>query len=99
MINSSSEHLNHAINRLISALERLELNLQHVTVGQERNVQQHQHLLNYQRENEYLLEEKERSQVIISNLQQKYEELQGVAATIYGKLDNSIERLTQILEK
>lgn len=99
MTYSSEQHLYNATNRLVSALERLELNLQHVTVGRERDVQQHQHLLNYQRENEALLNEQEKLQTTISQLQNQYEELQGVAATIYGKLDTSIERLTQILEK
>ncbi|MEQ1789733.1 MAG: hypothetical protein ABL857_04745 [Rickettsiales bacterium] len=99
MTYSSGQHLNNATNRLISALEKLELNLQQVTVGRERDVQQHQHLLNYQRENAALLEEQKKLQATISELQQQYEELQGVATTINGKLDNSIERLTQILEK
>lgn len=99
MTDSSNQHLNHATNRLISALERLESNLQQVTVGRERNIQQHQHLLHYQRENAGLLEEQKNLQSTISQLQRQYEELQTVATTIYGKLDTSIERLTQILEK
>ncbi len=99
MSNSSQQRLYNATNRLAAALERLELGLQQVTVGRERDVQQHQHLLSYQRENEALLEEQEKMQTTIMNLQQQYEELQGVASTIYGKLDTSIERLTQILEK
>jgi hypothetical protein len=99
MSNSSQQRLYNATNRLVAALERLELGLQQVTVGRERDVQQHQHLLSYQRENEALLQEQERMQTTILNLQQQYEELQGVASTIYGKLDTSIERLTQILEK
>ncbi len=99
MTYSSEQRLYNATNRLVSALERLELNIQHVTVGQERDVQQHQHLLHYQRENAELLDEQERLQGTISGLQQQYEELQGVASTIYDKLDTSIERLTLILEK
>jgi hypothetical protein len=99
MSNSSQQRLYNATNRLVAALERLELGLQQVTVGRERDVQQHQHLLSYQRENEALLEEQEKMQTTIMNLQQQYEELQGVASTIYGKLDTSIERLTQILDK
>lgn len=99
MAYSSGQRLHHATNRLISALERLELNLQRVTVGKERDIQQHQHLLNYQRENMALLEEQEKLQTTISDLQKQYEELQSVSATIYSKLDSSIERLTQILEK
>ncbi len=99
MTYSSQQHLYNATNRLVAALERLELNLQQVTVGRERDVQQNQHLLNYQRENQALMDEQEKLQSTISQLQNQYEELQGVAGAIYSKLDTSIERLTQILEK
>lgn len=99
MVNSSGQRLHLATNRLIDALERLERNLQQVTVGKERDIQQHQHLLNYQRENMALIEEQDRLQANISELQQQYEELQEVAAKIYNKLDNSIEKLSYILEK
>ena len=99
MTYSANHPLYRATTRLISALERLESNLQHITVSKERDIQQHQHLQQYQRENTELREEQEKLQTTIVDLQQQYEELQGVAATIYSKLDNSIERLTQILEK
>lgn len=98
MSHPSDHPLYIATRRLVSALERLERNLQHVTVGQERDVQQHQHIQYYERENAALRAEQESLQGSLVDLQQQYEELQGVATTIYGKLDDSIRRLTQILE-
>lgn len=99
MTYSVNHPLYRATARLISALERLESNLQHITVSKERDIQQHQHLQQYQRENTELQEEQKKLQETIVDLQQQYEELQGVAATIYSKLDNSIEHITKILEK
>lgn len=99
MTYSTENPLSQAVNRLFSALERLEYNLQHVTVSHERDLQQHQQLQHFQRENSSLRQEQEKMQATIAGLQKQYEELQGVAATIYGKLDTSIERLTHILEK
>lgn len=99
MTYSPEQHLHNASNRLVSALERLEMNLQQVTVERERDIKQHQNLTQCQRQNEELLAEQERLKATISELQEQYGELQGVAATIYGKLDTSIDRLTHILEK
>jgi predicted nuclease with TOPRIM domain len=87
-----------AKKRLVSALERLERNLQHITVEQERDALQHQHIQYYERENSALRDEQENLSQSITQLRQQYDELQGVATTIYGKLDDSIKRLTQILE-
>ena len=99
MTNSANNPLYHATNKLISALERLEKNMQHISVSKDRDVQQHQLLQNYQRENAALLEEQVILQKTVANLQQKYNELQDVAAGISKKLDNSIGRLSEILEK
>lgn len=99
MENSQSQQIYNAADRVMAALDRLESSLQQLTVGQDRDVQQHQHLLQYQRENTALLAEQEKLQETIVGLQQQYDELQGVASNIYGKLDTSIERLSQILEK
>ena len=94
MTNSANNPLYHATNKLISALERLEKNMQHISVSKDRDVQQHQLLQNYQRENAALLEEQVILQKTVANLQQKYNELQDVAAGISKKLDNSIGRLS-----
>ena len=99
MTYSANHPLYRATTRLISALELLESNMQQVTVGRERDIQQNQQLQHYQRENSKLLKEQEKLQKKIDDLQRQYEELQTVAATIYSKLDNSIEYLTKILEK
>ncbi|MEQ1705278.1 MAG: hypothetical protein ABL867_04835 [Rickettsiales bacterium] len=99
MTYSPEQHLHNASNRLVVALERLEMNLQQVTVERERDIKQHHSLMNCQRRNEELLAEQERLKATISELQEQYSELQGVATTIYGKLDTSIDRLTHILEK
>ena len=39
------------------------------------------------------------SKSAIAHLQRQYNELHRVASTIYGKLDDSIKRLTQIIEE
>ena len=61
-------------------------------------MQQHQHLQHFEHENYQLKQEQESLHGSINQLKQQYEELQGVATTIYSKLDDSIKRLTQILE-
>ncbi len=99
MTNSANNPLYHATNKLISALERLERNMQHISVSKDRDIQQHQLLQNYQRENAVLLEEQANLQKTVANLQQQYKELQDVASGISKKLDNSIGRLSEILEK
>lgn len=99
MTYSANNPLYRATNRLISALERMEGNMKHISLSKERDIQQSQHLQNYQRENSALLEEQAKLQKTIVNLQQQYDELQEVASAIAKKLDNSIERLSEILEK
>lgn len=73
--------------------------MQHISVSKDRDIQQHQLLQNYQRENAVLLEEQASLQKTVANLQQQYKELQDVASGISKKLDNSIGRLSEILEK
>lgn len=85
--------------RLAKALERLERGLQPLTVEYERDARDHQHLQHYARENAELKAGQEQLASSLSELQGQYEELQAVATTIYGKLDDSIRRLTQILEQ
>jgi hypothetical protein len=99
MTNSSDQRIYDAATRIISGLERIEGNLQYITLGHDRDLQQNQHLVHYQRENAELLMQQQKLQGTIESLEQQYKELQGVAGTIYGKLDSSIDRLNQILEK
>ena len=57
-----------------------------------------QQLALFERENEGLRQERENLNSAISMLQNQYSELHQVASTIYGKLDDSIQRLTHIIE-
>jgi cell division protein FtsB len=99
MTYSPDERIYYATSRLLSALERIELNLHNLTVGHDRDMQQNQHLQQYQRENSELRAEQEKLNATIATLEAQYQELQGVASKIYGKLDNSIDHLSRILEK
>jgi DNA repair exonuclease SbcCD ATPase subunit len=87
-----------ATHRLVRALDTLENNLQQVTVGRDRDVMQHQHIQHYERENAALRAQQAELSDSLANMQQQYDELQTVATTIYGKLDDAIARLSKILE-
>ena len=94
-----SEHpLISATRRLMTALDRLERNLQQVSVMKDREVQSEHKLGLFMRENESLRQEREKLNSAFSNLTHQYEDLQKVAKTIHGKLDDSARRITQILE-
>lgn len=82
----------------MGALDRLERNLQEVSVIQDREVATEQKLTTFMRENESLLKERENLNEAISSLTLQYEDLQQVAQNIHGKLDDSARRITQILE-
>ena len=88
-----------ATRRLVDALDRLENNLKHVTVAQDRDVHQEQQLVIFERENAALKQERASLTAALAKLEQQYGELHVIASTIHGKLDNSIQRLTQILEE
>jgi regulator of replication initiation timing len=90
--------LDKATHRLLNALERLERNLQHVTVQQDRGIQQEQQLMTYIRENDVLKSERDKLMQSIGQLEEQYAELQKVATTVYDKLDASIDRINQIIE-
>jgi hypothetical protein len=87
-----------ATRRLLGALDRLEHNLTHVTVAHDRDVHQEQQLVVFERENAALKQERESLNNAIAQLQYQYDDLHKVASTIHGKLDDSIKRLTQIIE-
>jgi len=88
-----------ATRRLVNALDRLESNLQHVTVGQDRCVLEAQQLVVFERENAALKLERENLNAALAELQYQYNDLHKVASSIHGKLDDSIKRLTQIIEE
>jgi prefoldin subunit 5 len=87
-----------ATRRLMSALDRLEKNLQQVSVTRDREVASEQKLSLFMRENETLLTERENLAEAFTRLTHQYQDLQQVAKSIHGKLDDSARRITQILE-
>jgi hypothetical protein len=87
-----------ATERLLTALDRLERNLQNVALQPPQDSQVGEQLIFFERENESLRQERENLNQAISQLQHQYSDLHQVASTIYGKLDDSIKRLTQIIE-
>lgn len=87
-----------AAHRLYDALDRLERSLQHVTVQQDRGIQQEQQLVAATRENDSLRAERDTLRQSVEHLEEQYAELQKVASTVYDKLDASIERINQIID-
>jgi len=98
MADSTEHPLIMATRRLMSALDRLEKNLHQVSVTRDRELQNEQKLSVFMRENENLLHERENLTEAFSRLTHQYQDLQQVAKTIHGKLDDSARRITQILE-
>lgn len=90
--------MDRASRRLQDALDRLERNLQHITVQQSRGIQQEQQLMVVMRDNDALKSERDKLRQSVANLEEQYAELQKVASTVYDKLDASIERINQIIE-
>ena len=87
-----------ATRRLMGALDRLERNLQQVSVTHDRDSTNAQKVNIFMRENETLKAERENLTAAFGRLTYQYEDLQKVAQTIHGKLDDSARRITQILE-
>ena len=85
--------LDKATKRLVLALNRLEKSLENLAVKRDDGQTEL-----FARENNALREERENLNTAISQLQFQYNDLHDVASTIYGKLDDSIRRLTQIIE-
>ena len=95
---SSQKPLYAATDRLASALERLERNLQHSMNAAAADPQMAVQLDAFSQENQALREERANLDGAIVQLQDQYNDLHQVASTIYNKLDDSIRRLTQIME-
>lgn len=87
-----------ATNRLVSALDALEQKLQQVSVEKDRDVVQQKQLVSFSRENESLKAERDKLNSAIASLTQQYSDLQTAATNIHGKLDESIKRISQIIE-
>lgn|GEM_PF-2197260 len=100
MSSESAQHpLYVATRRLVKALDRLEGNLRQISVSQDRDVRQEQQMVFFERENAALKQERENLNNAIAQLQFQYNDLHKIASTIYGKLDDSVKRLTQIIEE
>ena len=98
-MSDSGEHpLISATRRLMSALDRLEKNMQEVSVTRDRELANEQKLNAFMQENASLLSEREKLNASFDQLTDQYKDLQHVAKNIHGKLDDSAKRITQILE-
>ncbi len=98
-MNEQSQHpLFTATRGLVSALDRLERNLQELSVSKDRDALQQQQLSAFTRENESLKQERDNLNQAIASLGAQYEDLQQVATSIHHKLDDSVKRISSILE-
>ena len=87
-----------ATRRVMTALDGLERKLQQESVTRDRELMREQQLSQFVRENESLKEERENLNDVIAKLTGQYQDLQKVATNIHGKLDDSVRKITQILE-
>lgn len=98
---ASTRPIIRATERLAAALERLEFNLEFAMLQQQeqqRATPDVNQLGLFAQENEMLRQERENLNSAISQLQNQYDDLHNVASTIYGKLNDSIRKLTHIIE-
>jgi len=102
LLNQKSEPEQHplvmATERVVAALERLEQNIPQIATQTARDVRQHEQLVMFERENVSLKADRANLTTAISQLESQYSDLHKVAGTIYNKLDDSIKRLTRIIE-
>jgi chromosome segregation ATPase len=100
--NDSSEALTDAAERLVAALDRLEerLGQWRSALRAERSHSEHdlEQLVLFERENEELKAERSQLTQTISDLEGQYRDLHKVAGATYNKLEDSIKRLTRIIE-
>lgn len=99
MHDTSQHPLYVATRRLVKALDQLEGNLKQALLDDERNLEQEERLGHVQRENLALKQERESLNNAIAGLQRQYNDLHKTAAHVYGKLDDSVKRLTQLIEE
>lgn len=99
MADTNAHPLYVATRRLVSALDRLENNLKHITVALDRDTHHEHKLLSFERENAALKQERENLNASIAQLQFQYNDLHKVASAIHGKLDDSIRRISKIIEE
>ncbi len=97
--NESSEALAQAAERLVAALDRLEDRLSHCQAPPPATEHESGQLALFAQENETLRNEQADLHETIRELQSQYDDLHKVAVTIYNKLEDSIKRLTRIMEQ
>ena len=91
--------LYNATRRLATALDRLENNLKQVTIVMDRDVLQEHKITAFEHENNALKKQGEQLNASITQLQCQYNDLHKAASTIYGKLNDSIRRLSLIIDE
>lgn len=99
MTDTPSHPLYVATRRLVKALDRLENNLKSIKQEPYSDEEQELKVLAFERENSNLKQERENLNNSIAQLQSQYNDLHKMAATIHYKLDDSIRRLTEIIEE
>lgn len=100
--NDESHALTISAERLVSALDLLEerLGQWQATLRAERSHGEHDsgQLVLFERENEELKADRAQLTQTISDLEGQYHDLHKVASATYNKLEDSIKRLTRIIE-
>lgn len=100
MTDLQSHPLYDATRRVVSSLDRLEGNLKHLSRAMNQgHDQQEQKISEYAEENAILHQERENLNASIAKLQNQYNDLHRVASGIYERLDDSIQKISQIIEE
>lgn len=86
-----------ALEKIHAALDRLEVGVQQKSVENGHNEREKQHLSLVVSENKALQEEQQRLNQAIDDVQNQYDDLHKVAVNIYGRLDDSVRRITKII--
>ena len=93
-----SRPLYQATERLIRALDRMERSVQHQLALQKGEEALPAQMQLFESENASLKEEHAHLNATILQLREQYDDLQHVASTIYNKLNDSIDRLTHLID-
>ena len=86
-----------ALEKIGAALDRLDSKIQQKSVKNGHDEREKQHLTLVVGENKQLQEEQVRLNQAIDDLQNQYDDLHKVAVNIYGRLDDSVRRITKII--
>lgn len=86
-----------ALGRVTAVLDRLEAGIQQRNIEQGHQERHEQHLTLVVNENRQLQDEQQKLNQAIDELQTQYDDLHKVAVNIYGRLDDSVRRITKII--